>query len=110
MQAKLRLNNKQQLAAEHADQHVLVLAGAGTGKTLTIIARAEHLIRQGVDPKRILLLTFTRRASQEMTARLNGGIGNAAHKVTAGTFHHFCLLTMRKMPQEFGIIHPIMKH
>ena len=103
MKENIRLNKNQQLAAEHEDQHILVLAGAGTGKTLTIIARAEHLIRKGVDPKRILLLTFTRRASQEMTARLYLGIGNAAHKVTAGTFHHFCLLTMRRMPEEFGI-------
>ena len=103
MKENIRLNKNQQLAAEYEDKHILVLAGAGTGKTLTIIARAEHLIRKGVDPKRILLLTFTRRASKEMTARLYSGIGNATHKVTAGTFHHFCLLTMRRMPEEFGI-------
>ncbi len=103
MRASIRLNKNQQQAAEYANQHILVLAGAGTGKTLTIIARAEHLIRNGIDPQRILLLTFTRRASHEMIARLHMAIGNAAHKVTAGTFHHFCLSTMRKMPQEFGI-------
>jgi len=99
----LSLNKKQQIAAEYKDQHILVLAGAGTGKTLTIIARAEYLIRKGVDPRRILLLTFTRRAAREMTDRLYLGIGDAANVVTAGTFHHFCLLTMRRMADKFGI-------
>ncbi len=99
----LRLNKNQQIAAEYKDQHILVLAGAGTGKTLTIIARAEYLIRKGVDPRRILLLTFTRRAAREMTDRLYSGIGDAANVVTAGTFHHFCLLTMRRMADKFGI-------
>jgi len=100
---KIRLNENQRLAAEYQGQHILVLAGAGTGKTLTIIARAEHLIRKQVDPKRILLLTFTRRAAKEMTDRLYAGIGDAAQKLIAGTFHHFCLLTMRKLPDKFGI-------
>jgi len=99
----LRLNKNQQIAAEYKDKHILVLAGAGTGKTLTIIARAEYLIRKGVDPRRILLLTFTRRAAREMTDRLYLGIGDAANVVTAGTFHHFCLLTMRRMSDKFGI-------
>ena len=99
----LRLNKNQQIAAEYKDKHILVLAGAGTGKTLTIIARAEYLIRKGVDPRRILLLTFTRRAAREMTDRLYLGIGDAANVVTAGTFHHFCLLTMRRMADKFGI-------
>jgi DNA helicase-2/ATP-dependent DNA helicase PcrA len=99
----LSLNKNQQIAAEYKDKHILVLAGAGTGKTLTIIARAEYLIRKGVDPRRILLLTFTRRAAREMTDRLYLGIGDAANAVTAGTFHHFCLLTMRRMADKFGI-------
>ncbi len=99
----IRLNKNQQIAAEYKDQHILVLAGAGTGKTLTIIARAEYLIRKGVDPGRILLLTFTRRAAREMTDRLYLSIGDAANEVTAGTFHHFCLLIMRRMADKFGI-------
>jgi DNA helicase-2/ATP-dependent DNA helicase PcrA len=103
MSDKISLNKNQQIAAEYKDKHILVLAGAGTGKTLTIIARAEYLIRKGVDPRRILLLTFTRRAAREMTDRLYLSIGNAANAVTAGTFHHFCLLTMRRMADKFGI-------
>ena len=103
MSDKISLNKNQQIAAEYKNKHILVLAGAGTGKTLTIIARAEYLIRKGVDPRRILLLTFTRRVAREMTDRLYLNIGNAANVVTAGTFHHFCLLTMRRMADKFGI-------
>ncbi len=103
MHNNINLNENQQIAAEYKDQHILVLAGAGTGKTLTIIARAEHLIRKKVDPRRILLLTFTRRAAREMTDRLYLSIGDAVNAVTAGTFHHFCLLTMRRMADKFGI-------
>jgi len=103
MNVKIRLNENQQIAAEYEEKHILVLAGAGTGKTLTIIARAEHLLQKGIDPKRILLLTFTRRAAKEMTDRLYFSIGSAAKEVMAGTFHHFCLLTMRRMANKFGI-------
>jgi len=103
MSKTISLNENQKIAAEHEDKHILVLAGAGTGKTSTIIARVEYLIRKGVNPQRILLLTFTRRAAKEMTDRLYLSIGDAAQKVMTGTFHHFCLLTMRKMPDKFGI-------
>jgi len=64
----MQLNSQQQKATEYDGGHVLVLAGAGTGKTRTIIARTAHLIRNSVSPKRILLLTFTRRAAGEMTS------------------------------------------
>ena len=59
MKENIRLNKNQQLAAEYEDKHILVLAGAGTGKTLTIIARAEHLIRKGVDPNCSINLSFS---------------------------------------------------
>ena len=96
--------NSQQLESVKYDQgHVLVLAGAGTGKTRTIIARAARLIRMGVNPSRILLLTFTRRAAREMAARLEAIIGSNSAAVMAGTFHHFCLYTMRRMGGMFGI-------
>ncbi len=95
--------NDQQLAAiEHDGSHVLVLAGAGTGKTMVIVGRTAHLIRSGVEPGRILLLTFTRRAAREMTARLRLEVGPASDLLIAGTFHHFCLRTMRSMPKSFG--------
>ncbi len=99
----MKLNSQQKAAVEYSDGHVLVLAGAGTGKTRTIIARAEHLIEAGVEPQRILMLTFTRRAAQEMINRLSLKVGEISNLVLAGTFHHFCLYTMRKMSKMFGI-------
>ena len=100
----MRLNPLQQAAAECTGQHVLVLAGAGTGKTATIIGRAAHLLRSGIQPRRILLLTFTRRAAREMVARLERDVGAGSRGVVAGTFHHFCLLTMRRQPKAFGLV------
>jgi len=99
----MELNQQQQIAAEYDKSHVLVLAGAGTGKTRTIIAKAAHLIKQGVESRRILLLTFTRRAAAEMVHRLDQIIGESASRIQAGTFHHFCLYSMRRMPNQFGI-------
>jgi DNA helicase II / ATP-dependent DNA helicase PcrA len=99
----MELNRQQQIAVEYEQGHVLVLAGAGTGKTRTIIARAAHLIQRGVAPERILLLTFTRRAAREMTDRLGEMIGNASARILAGTFHHYCLFSMRRMPSAFHI-------
>ena len=99
----MKLNTEQKMAVEHSGSHVLVLAGAGTGKTRTIIARAANLIKKGVDPKRILMLTFTRRAAKEMKSRLNQMLGEDTHGLMTGTFHHFCLYTMRRMPRVFAM-------
>ena len=99
----LELNKQQRIAVEHAGGHALVLAGAGTGKTRTIIERIAWLIRNGADPRRILLLTFTRRAAKEMTDRLKKMVGKSAEDIISGTFHHYCLVTMRRMQKEFGI-------
>lgn len=101
----MSLNEQQLRAVEYAGpaKHLLVLAGAGTGKTRTIIARVLHLISQGVAPNRILLLTFTRRAANEMVARLAEDLGSQAQQVFAGTFHRFCLAVMRKHAQSFDL-------
>src|SRR5260221_8222146 len=64
-----RLNDEQARAASHLGGPLLILAGAGTGKTTTLCARVAWLVEQGVAPERILLLTFTRRAAREMLAR-----------------------------------------
>jgi DNA helicase-2/ATP-dependent DNA helicase PcrA len=100
----MELNPQQQVAVELSGQHALVLAGAGTGKTATIIGRAAWLLRGEVPARRILLLTFTRRAAREMVARLERDLGPAARGVVAGTFHHFCLLTMRRQAKAFGLV------
>ena len=97
------LNAQQRAAATCEDRHTLVLAGAGTGKTRTVVARAAHLIGRDVPPSRITLLTFTRRAAREMVERLDSMVGPASREISAGTFHHFALTTMRRMPKHFGI-------
>ena len=60
------LNEQQRLAVEHGDEPLLIVAGAGTGKTKTLVHRVAQLIARGIDPSRILLMTFTRRAAQEI--------------------------------------------
>jgi DNA helicase-2/ATP-dependent DNA helicase PcrA len=85
-----QLNQAQRRAIEHDCGPLLVVAGAGTGKTLTLAGRVARLVQRGVQPQRILLLTFTRRAAREMLARagrLVGGREGGAGKVWGGTFH-----------------------
>jgi DNA helicase-2/ATP-dependent DNA helicase PcrA len=83
------LDECQLAAATHGDGPLVVLAGAGTGKTRTLVARVAHLVERGVDPSRILLLTFTRRAADEMLARAAAVCGDrgAARRLWGGTFH-----------------------
>lgn len=102
MDLSATLNDGQTAAATFEGQHALVLAGAGTGKTTTIVARVAHLLSTGVPPRRILLLTFTRRAAQEMKSRLGKVSGKDGKSVSAGTFHRFCLTFMRRWPDRFG--------
>ena len=80
-----------------------MLAGAGSGKTKTVVSRVIHLIKDGVAPERILLLTFTRRAAREMQDRMKSEIGDDSRKVLAGTFHSFALNVMKRMPKAFGL-------
>lgn len=98
--------NQQQLAAvsySGPKRNIVVNAGAGSGKTRTIIARAAHLIKEGVPAHRILIMTFTNRAAQELKHRLSHEIGPTAQAVQAGTFHAFCLKVMSRLPKSFGI-------
>lgn len=101
----MELNQEQQLAAHYQgdSKHLLVLAGAGTGKTRTIIGRVIFLVKSGVPAQRILMLTFTRRAAKEMVGRLEKDLGQAAQTITCGTFHHFCLQIMRRIPKAFQL-------
>ncbi len=82
------LNPAQRQAVTHGDGPLLIVAGAGTGKTKTLACRVAHLIHTGVAPERILLLTFTRRAAEEMLSRAAKLIeGDGQPKVWGGTFH-----------------------
>ena len=89
--------NPQQLAAvTAADGPSLVIAGAGSGKTRTLIYRVAYLIDKGVDPTTILLLTFTRKAAQEMLQRAGLLIGARSEKVAGGTFHSVANTLLRR--------------
>ena len=106
------LNSRQLEAVEHRDGHLLVVAGAGSGKTRTLAARVAHLIETGVAPERILLLTFTRRAAVDMLQRAgsiirpvdswsNGHAGTG--RVWGGTFHSVAHRLLRRHPSAVGL-------
>lgn len=97
------LNKEQKLAATTIDGRVLILAGAGTGKTATLISRVAYMIDTGIDPESILLLTFTNKAAKEMRDRAAKMIGERANKITASTFHSFCAAFMRKYASVLDI-------
>jgi DNA helicase-2/ATP-dependent DNA helicase PcrA len=99
---KQELNPSQYEAALVRDGPVLVLAGAGSGKTRTLIYRVARLIEEGVDPASLLLLTFTRRAAEEMVQRAGFLMGGRCDKVTGGTFHSFANTVLRRYAALLG--------
>jgi DNA helicase-2/ATP-dependent DNA helicase PcrA len=97
------LNPQQLAAATFGDGPLLVVAGAGTGKTRALVYRVAHLLGRGVPPHRILLLTFTRRASQEMLGRVARLAGGASARVHGGTFHATAHRLLRAYGPAAGI-------
>ena len=97
------LNPQQKQAATTETKHSLVLAGAGCGKTKTIVARAAYLIDQGVPANQIQILTFTRRSASEIVARVELALGDAVKGLRASTFHTFCMYLLRRVPKAFGL-------
>ncbi|ENU41056.1 ATP-dependent helicase [Acinetobacter johnsonii] len=97
------LNPQQKQAARTESQHSLVLAGAGCGKTKTIVARAAYLIDQGIPANQIQILTFTRRSASEIVARVELALGEQAKGLRASTFHTFCMYLLRRVPKAFGL-------
>lgn len=103
------LNDEQRAAATHTGGPLLILAGAGTGKTTTLCARVAWLVAEGVPSERILLLTFTRRASREMLQRARGLVP-ASSRVLGGTFHSVAHRLVRRhaaalgLPGGFGVL------
>ncbi|MEM7354966.1 MAG: ATP-dependent helicase [Acidobacteriota bacterium] len=96
------LNTAQHAAVHSADGPHLVIAGAGTGKTRTLVYRVANLVLQGVHPESILLLTFTRRAAQEMLRRATGLLDERCHRVAGGTFHSFANIVLRRFAEPLG--------
>jgi DNA helicase II / ATP-dependent DNA helicase PcrA len=97
------LNDEQRVAADALGEHLLVLAGAGTGKTTTLCARAARLVERGVAPERILLLTFTRRAAREMIERSRAATGAGPRRVLGGTFHSVAHRLVREHAGTLGL-------
>ena len=90
------LNPAQLEAVLHRDGALLIIAGAGSGKTRTLTYKVARLIEDGVNPENILLLTFTRRAAKEMISRAETVLSTGLKKITGGTFHSFANLVLRK--------------
>ncbi|HVO91360.1 MAG TPA: ATP-dependent helicase [Terriglobales bacterium] len=97
------LNDAQYEAATAVEGSLLIIAGAGTGKTRTLVYRVAHLIDQGIDPRSILLLTFTRRAAEEMIRRAGLLIDSRCNQVAGGTFHSFANLVLRIHGRQIGL-------
>jgi DNA helicase-2/ATP-dependent DNA helicase PcrA len=106
----VELNAEQLAAAQHDDGPLLIVAGAGTGKTATLVQRVALLIERGADPRRILLLTFTRRAAAEMLRRVEAVLaarghstGGASERVWGGTFHAAAARLLRIHARDIGM-------
>ena len=96
------LNPMQRKAATTLDGPVLILAGAGSGKTRTITYRIANLIQQGVKPWKILALTFTNKAAREMQSRVERLVGGEATDMWLGTFHSVCVRILRRDIEKLG--------
>lgn len=96
------LNQQQSDAATYEGRNLLVLAGAGTGKTRTIIARAKYLLDKGVRPSRLLILSFTRKSAREIVARLQSGLQGDTRALKGQTFHSWCMEIIEQNPGVFN--------
>jgi DNA helicase-2/ATP-dependent DNA helicase PcrA len=105
MNFREELNEEQYAAVSAPDGPSLVIAAAGTGKTRTLVYRVAWLIAQGVDPNRILLLTFTNKAAREMLERAHTLTGGAVSGLLGGTFHHLANRLLRQHCREIGFGH-----
>jgi DNA helicase-2/ATP-dependent DNA helicase PcrA len=80
----------------------IIVAGAGSGKTSVVVARTQNMINHGIDPRNILLFTFTRKGAEEIRSRVEAGIGEKAKEVTMSTYHGFCCRLLRRYVETMG--------
>ena len=99
---KKELNDAQYQAVTSVNGPHLIIAGAGTGKTRTIVYRVAYLVELGVKPDSILLLTFTRKAAQEMLRKASIVLDSRCEQVSGGTFHSFANSILRKYAAQIG--------
>ena len=97
------LNEAQLEAIKSKEGPILVIAGAGSGKTKTLTYRVARLIEDGIKPENILLLTFTKKAAAEMLSRATIVLDNRCEKVSGGTFHSFANIILRKYSKLLGL-------
>jgi len=98
-----QLNPQQRAAVETIAGPVLVLSGAGTGKTRTVTYRIAHMLAKGIAPEHILAVTFTNKAAREMVDRVKQLVGKAVRRMHVSTFHSFGLRLVREHAAELGL-------
>lgn len=96
------LNEAQQAAVIHTDGPIMIIAGAGSGKTRVLTYRIAHLLKNGIDPFNILALTFTNKASKDMRERITGIVGAEAKNIWMGTFHAVFAKILRIEAEKLG--------
>ena len=96
------LNDKQLQAVNTINGPVLILAGAGSGKTTVLIERIANMISHGINPWNILTITFTNKAANEIKTRINNKIGQGGEEIWAGTFHSTCVRILRRDCERIG--------
>jgi len=97
------LNTEQAQAVEHGEGPLMVLAGAGTGKTRVLVHRIARLVLGGISPKHVLAVTFTNKAASEMRERLRELLGHGAERMWIGTFHSTCARLLRRHGEVIGL-------
>ncbi len=104
----MELSEQQVLAVNHSGSPALVVAGAGSGKTRTLTAKISHLVSQGVMPEKILAITFTNKAAQEMKNRLMSMTGLGPNRfMWVRTYHSACLMILKKHCEKMGYRQPL---